>query len=74
MSWIVGGRRRNAEAFWENIYCYVPHRDARIVFLKEIVRMLYSDGQLFMSQPILDTTFDSYASVYWTVQSKIGIY
>lgn len=53
-----------AAAFLENVYCYIPHRDARIAFLEEIARVLYSDGQLFISQPILDAVFDNYEPIY----------
>lgn len=53
-----------AAAFMENVYCYIPHRDARIAFLEEIARVLYPKGQLFISQPILDAVFDDYEPIY----------
>ena len=53
-----------AAAFMENIYCYIPHRSARIAFLEEIARVLYPDGQLFISQLILDAVFDNYEPIY----------
>lgn len=53
-----------AAAFMENVYCYIPRRAARIAFLKEIARVLYPDGQLFISQPILDAVFDNYEPIY----------
>lgn len=47
-----------------NVYCYMPHHTARIAFLEEIARVLYPNGQLFISQPILDAIFGNYAPIY----------
>lgn len=53
-----------AAAFMGNVYCYIPHRTARIAFLEEVARVLYPDGQLFLSQPILDSYIDNYEPTY----------
>ena len=53
-----------AAAFLIRIYCYVPHRAARIAFLEEIARVLTPDGLLFMSQQILDPFTDDYEPTY----------
>ena len=53
-----------AAAFMENVYCYIPHRAARIAFLEEVVRILYPKGQLFLSNSVLDGLVDSYEPTY----------
>lgn len=50
--------------FLVKTYCYVPQRAARIAFLKEIARVLQSNGHLFISQHILDSVLDSYQPIY----------
>ena len=49
-----------AAAFMGNVYCYVPHRASRIAFLKEIARVLYPNGEVFLSQTVLDSVLESY--------------
>lgn len=49
-----------AAAFMGNVYCYVPHRTSRIAFLKEIARVLYPNGEVFLSQTVLDSVLESY--------------
>lgn len=51
-------------AFMGNVYCYIPHRVARIAFLEEVARILYPNGQLFLSNSVLDGIFDSYEPTY----------
>ncbi len=53
-----------AAAFMENVYCYIPHRDARIAFLEEVARVLYPKGQLFLSNSVLDGIFNDYEPIY----------
>ena len=53
-----------AAAFMGNVYCYIPHRAARIAFLEEIARILYPNGHLFLSNSVLDGIFDNYAPIY----------
>ena len=53
-----------AAAFMQNVYCYIPHREARIVFLEEVARVLYPKGQLFLSNSVLDGLVDSYEPTY----------
>ncbi len=53
-----------AAAFMGNVYCYVPHRASRIAFLAEIARVLYPNGQVLMSQTVLDSILESYEEVY----------
>ena len=53
-----------AAAFMGNVYCYIPHRVARIAFLEEVARVLYPNGQLLLFQSILDAIFDSYEPIY----------
>lgn len=51
-------------AFMENVYCYIPHRTARIAFLEEVARVLYPNGRLFLSNSVLDGIFDDYEPIY----------
>ncbi len=53
-----------AAAFMGNVYCYIPHRAARIAFLDEVTRVLYPKGQLFLSNSVLDGLVDSYEPTY----------
>ena len=53
-----------AAAFMQNVYCYIPHHEARIVFLEEVARVLYPKGQLFLSNSVLDGLVDSYEPTY----------
>ncbi|MDE3000377.1 MAG: class I SAM-dependent methyltransferase [Gemmatimonadota bacterium] len=53
-----------AAAFMGNVYCYVPHRASRIAFLEEIARVLYPDGEVLMSQTVLDSVLKNYDEVY----------
>ncbi len=53
-----------AAAFMGNVYCYVPHRASRIAFLKEIARVLHPDGEVFLSQTVLDSVLESYEEIY----------
>lgn len=53
-----------AAAFMGNVYCYVPYRASRIAFLEEIARVLFPDGQVFMSQTVLDSVLENYEEVY----------
>ena len=52
-----------AAAFMSNVYCYVPHRASRIAFLGEIARVLLSDGEVFLSQTVLDSILESYEEI-----------
>lgn len=47
-------------AFMANVYCYVPHRASRIAFLEEIARVLYPNGEVFLSQTVLDSVLEGY--------------
>lgn len=49
-----------AAAFMGNVYCYVPYRASRIAFLEEIARVLYPNGEVFLSQTVLDSVLESY--------------
>ena len=51
-------------AFLVRTYCYIPRRAARIAFLAEIARVLTPNGQLFLSQQILDAFVDNYEPTY----------
>ncbi len=53
-----------AAAFMENVYCYIPHRTGRIAFLAEVARVLNPNGQLFLSNTVLDGIIDSYEPTY----------
>ena len=53
-----------AAAFMGNVYCYVPHRASRIAFLAEIARVLYPNGEVLMSQTVLDSVLENYEGVY----------
>ena len=53
-----------AAAFMENVYCYTPHRTGRIAFLEEVARVLNPNGQLFLSNTVLDGVIDSYEPTY----------
>ena len=53
-----------AAAFMGNVYCYVPHRASRIAFLNEIARVLYPDGEVFLSQTVLDSVLEGYEEIY----------
>ena len=53
-----------AAAFMENVYCYIPHRAGRIAFLEEVARVLNPNGQLFLSNTVLDGVIDSYEPTY----------
>ena len=53
-----------AAAFMGNVYCYVPHRASRIAFLVEIARVLFPDGEVFLSQTVLDSVLKNYEEVY----------
>ena len=53
-----------AAAFMGNVYCYVPHRASRIAFLAEIARVLYPNGEVLMSQTVLDSVLESYEAIY----------
>ncbi len=53
-----------AAAFMGNVYCYVPHRASRIAFLEEIARILYPEGEVFLSQTVLDSVLESYEEIY----------
>ncbi len=52
-----------AAAFMGNVYCYVPHRAARIAFIDEIARVLVPDGEVFLSQTVLDSVLESYEEI-----------
>lgn len=52
-----------AAAFMGNVYCYVPHRTSRIAFLDEIARVLHPDGEVFLSQTVLDSVLESYEEI-----------
>lgn len=52
-----------AAAFMGNVYCYVPHRASRIAFLEEIARVLYPDGEVFLSQTVLDSVLEGYEEI-----------
>ncbi len=52
-----------AAAFMGNVYCYVPHRAARIAFLDEVARVLVPDGEVFLSQTVLDSVLASYKEI-----------
>lgn len=49
-----------AAAFMGNVYCYVPYRASRIAFLEEIARVLYPNGEVFLSQTVLDSVLERY--------------
>ena len=51
-------------AFMGNVYCYVPHRASRIAFLREIARVLYPNGEVFLSQTVLDSVLEGYEDLY----------
>ena len=53
-----------AAAFMGNVYCYVPHCASRTAFLAEIARVLYPNGEVLMSQTVLDSVVESYEEVY----------
>lgn len=53
-----------AAAFMSNVYCYVPHRTSRIAFLEEIARVLYKNGEVFLSQTVLDSILEGYEEIY----------
>ena len=53
-----------AAVFMENVYCYIPHRTGRIAFLEEVARVLNPNGQLFLSNTVLDGIIDSYEPTY----------
>ena len=53
-----------AAAFMENVYCYIPHCAGRVMFLGEVARVLYPNGQLFLSNSVLDGIFDDYEPIY----------
>ena len=55
-----------AAAFMGNVYCYIPHRAARIAFLAEIARVLYPNpnGEVLISQTVLDSVVKNYEEVY----------
>ena len=50
-------------AFMGNVYCYVPHRASRIAYLEEIARVLNPDGEIFLSQTVLDSVLESYEEI-----------
>lgn len=45
-------------------YCYVPKRRNRVAWLKEIARVLKSDGWLFLVQYTIDTALDNYDPIH----------
>lgn len=51
-------------AFMGNVYCYVPHRASRIAFLEEIERVLIPNGEVFLSQTVLDSVLEGYEDIY----------
>ena len=51
-------------AFMGNVYCYVPRRASRIAFLEEISRVLDPNGEVLMSQTVLDSVLKDYEEVY----------
>lgn len=53
-----------AAAFMGNVYCYVPHRASRIAFLEEISRVLDPNGEVLMSQTVLDSVLENYEEIY----------
>lgn len=53
-----------AAAFMGNVYCYVPHRASRIAFLEEIARVLNPNGEVYLSQTVLDSVLEGYADIY----------
>ncbi len=53
-----------AAAFMRNVYCYVPHRASRFAFLEEVARVLDPNGEVLMSQTVLDSVLDDYEEVY----------
>ena len=53
-----------AAAFMGNIYCYVPHRASRIAFLEEIARVLIPNGEIFLTQTVLDSVLKGYEDIY----------
>ena len=53
-----------AAAFVGNVYCYVPHRASRIAFLEEIARVLHPNGEVFLSQTVLDSVLEGYEEIY----------
>ncbi len=53
-----------AAAFMGNVYCYVPHRASRIAFMEEIARVLNPNGEVFLSQTVLDSVLDGYEDIY----------
>ena len=53
-----------AAGFMGNVYCYVPHRASRVAFLEEISRVLDPDGEVLMSQTVLDSVLENYEEVY----------
>lgn len=50
--------------FMGNVYCYVPHRASRVAFLEEISRVLDPNGEVLMSQTVLDSVLKNYEEVY----------
>ena len=40
------------------------HRESRIAFLEEIARVLYPNGEVLMSQTVLDSILESYEEIY----------
>ncbi|MCY3773243.1 MAG: class I SAM-dependent methyltransferase [Gemmatimonadetes bacterium] len=53
-----------AAAFMGNVYCYVPHRASRIAFLEEVARVLDPNGEVFLSQTVLDSVLEGYEDIY----------
>ena len=53
-----------AAGFMGNVYCYVPHRASRVAFLEEISRVLDPNGEVLMSQTVLDSVLKNYEEVY----------
>lgn len=45
-------------------YCYVPKRRNRVAWLKEIARVLKSEGWLFLVQYTIDTALDNYDPIH----------
>ena len=53
-----------AAAFMGNVYCYVPNRASRVAYLEEVARVLDPNGEVLMSQTVLDSVLDDYEEVY----------
>ena len=51
-------------------YCYVPKRQNRVAWLKEIARVLKPNGWLFLVQYIIDGIFDNYDPIHEENQQR----